>query len=104
MQNVLHVLELFCMLSLSQRRQNSLFFPYFPTEAPQAQAMAPLAYEDATAPPAYVYYGSGAAAQTSAPSNLHDSYNNPTYQANPPENVYAMADNSVNENKQKGNY
>ena len=95
MQNVLHVLELFCMLSLSQRRQNSLFFPYFPTEAPQAQAMAP---------PAYVYYGSGAAAQTSAPSNLHDSYNNPTYQANPPENVYAMADNSVNENKQKGNY
>ena len=104
MQNVLHVLELFCMLSLSQRRQNSLFFPYFPTEAPQAQAMAPPAYEDATAPPAYVYYGSGAAAQTSAPSNLHDSYNNPTYQANPPENVYAMADNSVNENKQKGNY
>ena len=61
--------------------------------------MAPPAYEDATAPPAYVYYGSGAA-QTSAPSNLHDSYNNPTYQVNPPENVYA--DNSVNENKQKG--
>ena len=65
--------------------------------------MAPPAYEDARAPPAYVYYGS-AAAQAPVPSNLHDSYNNPTYQVDPPENVYAMADNSMNESKQKGNY
>ena len=65
--------------------------------------MAPPAYEDATAPPAYVYYGPGAA-QASAPSNLHDSYNNPTYQVDRPENVYAVADNSVNESKQKGHF
>ena len=64
--------------------------------------MAPPAYDDATAPPAYVYYGSGA--QASAPPNLQDSYNNQAYQANPPENVHTMADNNVNEIKQKGNY
>ena len=82
---MLNGLELFCVRSVDIKSCKILYlFPYFITEAPQAQPLAPPAHEDATAPPAYVYYGSGAAAQASAPSNLHDSYNNPTYQVNPP--------------------
>ena len=58
-------------------------------EALPLEPIVPPSYEEASAPPAYIYHAADAV-QESAPSTTRDSYNNSAYQVDHDGNMYAI--------------